>query len=1175
MAIVENTNPRIQYQGPTDIGAVLFIDFPYNKKADVKCWIDEEPLQYNVDYTIEESNVTLNIPVEVGKLITLFRDTPLDQQGSFPQNSRFNSQELDSALDKLCMQQQEQAEAINRSMKASIIAMNFNGSIPAPKPGRALKINDEGTGFALSDFDPDEAMTITEDFKKAAEDAANYSESIKKEVEQIVSEIDQQVVKVEDLVRQGEENVDEVIKQGSELIQLGQQIQRDIIDTGIDTRATLDLDNITDEAKQGIQYQAKLANAPFCANSGNIGGSKTKIYFEPWTRPTATGTTTLLPEGNMTITASASSDTAWKAFNNAYASSTSDGWRPMATGQQWWKVIFPYKIKITGLVYRNACSDESSSITGRFYTSDTMETPIGDEFTSPSNNAGSVTITNIPEKGVLTDTIYLQKTAGNKYGGLGELEITAEKEVSITLIGGDAELLYIPNTNFVEITHDIDLNQSNNQTNITPDGYFQIETVINTYGPFGDFTYMLTEPLTRVISITHNAQKATNANYNSLGLQAWAILEDGSQIELFSIAQGLYGGSSQGTTDFTDLPTVKGIRIYTPISRGNNANWSPSCFCSFSVTKEIKVTQGTECHFKIGHNYPKLVATNTEKTFEKDYLPPVVVSTESYFMYEPNYVTVGTLLDNGGIITGFDTSNYITIPKTFLPNGKAWGCVAKVRTSDDITTQQCIFSLGWNASTGSKKYGSQWGIRNATLFYQFGNGSNTVTSYEAGTVEPNTDYWIKVEFTGSEYKLYLSTTGIFEEPIHSFASTTNFITSDIRPTMGNTCFDNTWVQAWLGSIDLKETYINFDGLAWWQCLKKVNVDEDGTYNIFVSDQGNTYKLTNTIYRQKTSPVSKFVQPILIRNGIMGGDSFAVSSNVEYAENYACRAFDGIKDDTSYFHTPQNVKTGYYDIYNPIALNITHIKFYNQIVAANRASSAGNIYGSNNGEEWTLIKNYTNTVQAKASTWEIDLSSNEDYYKYYRIESTAGSSDQYWVIVEMEITATEEIPPVDTVWLNTSSQPYKAYKFNGTTWEDFNDVPIGSIVVEDGIITSVETLPYNNAEVSKPSHSRPAVVVETYQKDASWCRVYSDDWCEQGGFGGGVTATTEIYLLKPYRDENYHINAMTMSNVNSKFVACAVTTESGGYTKDKFKILQAYNGGTGINTFVWEAKGYIR
>ena len=52
----------------------------------------------------------------------------------------------------------------------------------------------------------------------------------------------------------------------------------------------------------------------------------------------------------------------------------------------------------------------------------------------------------------------------------------------------------------------------------------------------------------------------------------------------------------------------------------------------------------------------------------------------------------------------------------------------------------------------------------------------------------------------------------------------------------------------------------------------------------------------------------------------------------------------------------------------------------------------------------MITAYTNSVQTAGGTWDINLSGNTGYYKYYRLESTAGGSDSYWVINEIELTA---------------------------------------------------------------------------------------------------------------------------------------------------------------------------
>ena len=153
----------------------------------------------------------------------------------------------------------------------------------------------------------------------------------------------------------------------------------------------------------------------------------------------------------------------------------------------------------------------------------------------------------------------------------------------------------------------------------------------------------------------------------------------------------------------------------------------------------------------------------------------------------------------------------------------------------------------------------------------------------------------------------------------------------------------------------------------------------------------------------------WTQPALSANGTMGGNSFAVSSNrTQYSACDVYGAFDGSTvDDNKLFHTEQGVTTGYIDIYNPIPLNITNFTIWNQ-GNANRASSAGVIYGSDNGSDWIQITTYTNSVQTASGTWDIDLSSNTKYYKYYRIESASGGSDSYWTIKEIKITATQQL-----------------------------------------------------------------------------------------------------------------------------------------------------------------------
>lgn len=60
--------------------------------------------------------------------------------------------------------------------------------------------------------------------------------------------------------------------------------------------------------------------------------------------------------------------------------------------------------------------------------------------------------------------------------------------------------------------------------------------------------------------------------------------------------------------------------------------------------------------------------------------------------------------------------------------------------------------------------------------------------------------------------------------------------------------------------------------------------------------------------------------------------------------------------------------------------------------------------------------------------------------------------------------------------------------------------------------------------STASSTNPAVVIQNYKNGSSWYRVYSDKWCEQGGYedrsATGYPDKVTTYFLKPYPNTNY-------------------------------------------------------
>lgn len=143
------------------------------------------------------------------------------------------------------------------------------------------------------------------------------------------------------------------------------------------------------------------------------------------------------------------------------------------------------------------------------------------------------------------------------------------------------------------------------------------------------------------------------------------------------------------------------------------------------------------------------------------------------------------------------------------------------------------------------------------------------------------------------------------------------------------------------------------------------------------------------------------QPILTENGVLGGSSFAVWTDVAIYPNSGLdvwRAFDG----TNYlFHSDQNCTNGNIIMYNPNPLMIKEFQIVNQQSYNTRSTRNGYIYASNDNSTYTLLATINNT--SPYSPWTIDLSGNNNYYKYYKY-NTVDTWDSFWTIEEIHITA---------------------------------------------------------------------------------------------------------------------------------------------------------------------------
>ena len=212
-----------------------------------------------------------------------------------------------------------------------------------------------------------------------------------------------------------------------------------------------------------------------------------------------------------------------------------------------------------------------------------------------------------------------------------------------------------------------------------------------------------------------------------------------------------------------------------------------------------------------------------------------------------NGTIVGSPTVQGTVISGFSSSNYFRLPLNFnVSAGQSWEMVYKVTTGTDVSTLQSIcghISGDTNDPVTLEVTGGHFRlVCHVTKSTQICAISGTYT------VLPNTTYWVKGAFTGTEYILSYSLDG--KKFIEEGRATSSKVIWTANLALGRqTGFDANWI--WKGSIDIKECYVKINGKYWWNgTLLEVGTSSD--YDIVtVQYIYYTVKKNNKYYALKT------------------------------------------------------------------------------------------------------------------------------------------------------------------------------------------------------------------------------------------------------------------------------------------------------------------------------------
>ena len=204
----------------------------------------------------------------------------------------------------------------------------------------------------------------------------------------------------------------------------------------------------------------------------------------------------------------------------------------------------------------------------------------------------------------------------------------------------------------------------------------------------------------------------------------------------------------------------------------------------------------------------------------------------------------------------------------------------------------------------------------------------------------------------------------------------------------------------------------------------------------------------------------------------------------------------------------------------------------------------------------------------ASLNSIDLSSYADgiYNIFFKSDGTA------YVLQNTILTQKKEpeTPSLNTIFVDISKMPGVIKKYNGVSWELFNDIYLGNVTLASGEITEIEHCKFNDNGFNVNRANNPTII-DSYMSAYSGYLVYSNGFCEQWGFLVNVSDNQTITLLTEYRDGGYNIQLTSANASGVNIHSVKVMTGTGNKTTNSFKIVKRDSGN---ECFYWRTAGYL-
>lgn len=472
---------------------------------------------------------------------------------------------------------------------------------------------------------------------------------------------------------------------------------------------------------------------------------------------------------------------------------------------------------------------------------------------------------------------------------------------------------------------------------------------------------------------------------------------------------------------------------------------------------------------------------------------------------QPNYTNNGITINQDGIAGGFSSSsmlftNSLNFSQPFdlyVKFNKTQSGGANVIGTGGSNTVRCIALK----------------IKDSQIELALSSNGTTydILGYTdiAYTVSLNTDYILKLSFSGTQYILKISTDIETWTTIKTIDSTTCLYNAPLG--IGGDKPDSSIYGPFKGSIDFKEFKLVVGGNVVYQPLIPSEWINSQIQPVTVK------KYIEPYYRKNGTPT-------ITANGIASGfssTSFIKTPPVSFGNNYIIEGeadFNG----EGVFLSLINANNKEIAFRNDIGAN--KIKIYESIGYASTDIS------------------YTGTLTHISYKLSVDITNNSYTFEYEFNNSgtpqtlNLTNSNIQTILGSLSYAVLGNSGVVwAAAWALNGSVDLKQFKIyvNDTLvcnpvfpngWQPYNKIPLGKITVESGAVTGVKTYPFNKDYISNN-------IVKSYKNGNKGYQIHADGYCVQWGRENGANSGTVNLLPYSYADAGYNIQ-LTSRRENS-------------------------------------------